>query len=114
MASKADKRIEAFRASYLPKLIDSYRPIRVLVFGSRANGYPLKESDLDLLAVSKSFQGVPFIQRAPQLLWSLQVPFPIEVLCYTPEEYERKREEIGIVKVASEEGLDLLDDQNHL
>ena len=110
MASKADKRIEAFRASYLPKLIDSYRPAHVLVFGSRAKGNPLKESDLDLLVVSESFEEIPFIQRAPQLLWTLQVPFPIEVLCYTPEEFERKREEIGIVKVASEEGLNLLDD----
>ncbi len=110
MASKADKRIEAFRALYLPKLIDSYRPAHVLVFGSRAQGNPLEESDLDLLVVSKSFEGVPFIERAPKLLWNLQVPFPIEVLCYTPEEFARKREEIGIVKVASEEGLNLLDD----
>jgi predicted nucleotidyltransferase len=112
MASKADKRIEAFKALYLPKLIEIYRPARVFVFGSRAQGNPLKESDLDLLVVSESFEGVQFIQRAPQLLWSLQVPFPIEVLCYTPEEYERKRKEIGVVKVASEEGLNLLGDQN--
>lgn len=109
MASKADKRIEAFRALYLSKLIDSYRPTRVLVFGSRAQGTPLKESDLDLLVVSKSFEGIPFIQRTHHLLWTLRVPFPIEVLCYTPEEYERKRKEIGVVRVASEEGVDLLD-----
>jgi hypothetical protein len=110
MASKADERIETFKALYLPTLIDSYRPTRVLVFGSRALGKSLKESDLDLIVVSKSFQGVHFIQRAPQLLWSLRVPFPIEVLCYTPEEYERKKREIGIVKIASEQGLDLLED----
>ncbi len=112
MASRADKRIEAFRASYLPKLIDSYRPVRVLAFGSRARGNPLKESDLDLLVVSESFEEIPFIQRAPQLLWDLRVPFAIEVLCYTPEEYERKRKEIGIVKLASKEGLNLLGDQD--
>lgn len=112
MASKADKRIEAFKALYLPKLIEIYRPARVLVFGSRAQGNPLKESDLDFLVVSESFEGIPFIQRAPHLLWTLRVSFPIEVLCYTPEEYERKIREIGIVKVASEKGLNLLDDQN--
>jgi len=89
MASKTDKRIEAFRTSYLPKLIDSYRPARVLVFGSRAQGNPLEESDLDLLVVSKSFEGVPFIERAHRILWTLQVPFPIEVLwtISRPEEY---------------------------
>jgi len=111
MASKADKRIEAFRELYLSKLIDSYDPTRILIFGSRAQGTPLKESDLDLLVVSKTFEGIPFIQRAHHLLWTLRVPFPIEVLCYTPEEYERKRKEIGVVRIASEEGVDLLDDE---
>ena len=109
MASKTDERIEAFRELYLSKLINSYRPTRVLVFGSRVQGRALKESDLDLLVVSKFFEGIPFIQRTPHLLWTLRVPFPVEVLCYTPEEYERKRKEIGIVRVASEEGMDLLD-----
>ncbi len=113
MASKEDKRIEAFKASYLSKLIDSYRPIHVLLFGSRVQGTPLEESDLDLLVVSKSFEGIPFIQRAHRLLWTLEVPFPIEVLCYTPEEYERKRKEIGVVRIASEEGVDLLGDEDH-
>jgi predicted nucleotidyltransferase len=113
VASKADKRIEAFGALYLPKLIGSYRQTRVLVFGSRAQGNALKESDLDLLVVSKSFERILFIQRAARLLWTLRVPFPIDALCYTPEEYERKRKEIGIVKVASKEGLNLLDDYDY-
>jgi len=113
MASKADERIDAFRALYLPRLVDCYRPTRVLVFGSRAQGTPLKESDLDLVVVSKSFEGIPFIQRTHHLIWTLRVPFAIEVLCYTPGEYERKRKEIGIVRLASEEGVDLLNDQDH-
>lgn len=113
MASKTDKRIEAFRDLYLPKLIDAFRPSRVFVFGSRVQGIPLKESDLDLLVVSKFFEGIPFVQRTPHLLWTLRVPFPIEALCYTPEEYERKRIEMGVVRVASEEGVDLLADEGH-
>ena len=92
MASKTDTRIEAFRALYLSKLIESYQPTHVLLFGSRAQGTSLKESDLDLLVVSKSFEGISFMHRTQELLWSLRVPFPIEVLCYTPEEYEWKRD----------------------
>lgn len=113
MASKTDNRIETFQASYLSKLIDSYHPSHVLLFGSRARGTSLKESDLDLLVVSKSFERIPFIQRTQHLLWTLRVPFPIEVLCYTPEEYERKRKEIGVVQVASQEGVDLLGNRDH-
>lgn len=113
MASKTDNRIETFQASYLSKLIDSYHPSHVLLFGSRARGTPLKESDLDLLVVSESFEGIPFIQRTQHILWTLRVPFPIEVLCYTPEEYERKRKEIGIIQLASQEGVDLVGDKHH-
>jgi len=113
MASKTDTRIEAFRALYLSKLIESYQPTHVLLFGSRAQGTSLKESDLDLLVVSKSFEGISFMHRTQELLWSLRVPFPIEVLCYTPEEYERKRKEIGVVRVASQQGVDLLGDKAH-
>ena len=32
----------------------------------------------------------------------------VELLCYTREEYERKRRELGIVRTAAEEGVDLL------
>ncbi len=32
------------------------------------------------------------------------------VLCYTPEEYGRKKEELGIVRVASQQGFDLLEE----
>jgi len=53
------------------------------------------------------------ILRTHQLLWTLRVPFPIEVLCYTPEEYERKRKEIGVVQLASQQGVDLLSAEDH-
>jgi len=108
MASEPDKQIEAFRAKYLTKLVDAYKPTRILLFGSRVRGTHIKQSDLDLLIVSRLFEGIPFIARAQRVLWTLQTPFPVEVLCYTPEEYERKRREIGIVSIASEEGVDLL------
>jgi hypothetical protein len=79
----------------------------VLVFGSRVRGEALAESDLDLLVVSKRFRGVPFLERASRLLDDLDLPFPADVLCYTPEEFARKRREHGIVSLAVEEGLPL-------
>ncbi|MEK7404845.1 MAG: hypothetical protein AAB225_07030 [Acidobacteriota bacterium] len=50
----------------------------------------------------------PVLSRAGEVLWTLQAPYPVEVLRYTPEEYSRKKQELGIVRVASEEGIDLL------
>lgn len=51
---------------------------------------------------------VRWLDRAPLVVETLAAPFGIEVLCYTPEEYARKVEELGIVGTATAEGLDLL------
>lgn len=37
------------------------------------------------------------------------IRFGVEPLCYTPGAYARKRQELGIVRTASEEGVALLD-----
>ena len=108
MAAKTDERVEAFQASYLPRLVVAYHPTRVLLFGSQARGTAIEQSDLDLVVVSQAFERIPFIQRAHQVLWTMRSPFAIEILCYTPEEFERKRKEIGIARIAAEEGVDLL------
>lgn len=73
---------------------------KFLLFGSRARGEELLSSDVDLIVISRDFEGVPFRQR-PDIfldLWKLSVDF--EVLCYTPEEIVRKRKEIGLVREA--------------
>lgn len=48
-----------------------------------------------------------FIERPVRVLEALDYPGGLELLCYTPEEFEAKREEMGIVRVAVEEGIEL-------
>jgi predicted nucleotidyltransferase len=99
--------VRRFVARYLPRLKRRYQPELVLVFGSRARGEALAESDLDLVVVSTRFRDVPFLERAARLLADLDLPFAVDLLCYTPEEFARKREELGVVSLALEEGLPL-------
>ena len=107
MGRIADPLVRRFATRYLPLLRRRYDPELVLVFGSRATGEALEESDLDLLVVSGQFRGVPFLDRASRFLMDLDLPFAAEVLCYTPEEFARKRRELGIVRQAVAEGLPL-------
>lgn len=107
MGRIADPIVRRFANRYLPRLRRRYRPQLVLAFGSRARGEGLAESDLDLLIVSESFRGVSFLERASMLLADLDLPFATDLLCYTPEEFARKRREHGIVSLALEEGLPL-------
>jgi len=90
----------------LVKLIkDEYSPELVLLFGSRARGDNFVTSDYDVIVVSKKFDGVPFLTRLflMQDLWDGERH--LDALCYTPDEYERKKNQIGTVQQASVEGI---------
>ncbi len=107
MAEGQDLKVAAFARDQLPRLRERFAPLRAIVFGSRARGDALSTSDLDLILVSPRFASVPFLERPVQVLESLDYPGGLEILCYTPEEFEEKREEMGIVRVAVEEGTEL-------
>lgn len=102
-----DPLISRFVERHLPRLRELYDPELVLVFGSRARGDALEESDLDLIVVSRRFRGVHFLERISRVMTDLDIPFAVDLLCYTPEELASKREELGTVSAALEEGLRL-------
>jgi len=108
MAQAVDERVERFRREVLPRLLGAYRPQRVLVFGSRARGDALKHSDLDVLIVSEAFRDIPWLERPVRVVEDCDIRFGVELLCYTPDEFERKRQELGIVQAALAEGIDLI------
>lgn len=107
MDRTADPLVSRFAGEHLPRLRALYDPSLVLVFGSRARGEALADSDLDLIVVSERFRGVPFLDRIVRVLNDLEISFALELLCYTPEKFERKRHELGLVSRAAEEGFAL-------
>lgn len=80
---------------------------KIILFGSRVTGENLKSSDYDFIVVSENFRNVFFTDRIAKMydFWKFNVP--IEVLCYTPEEFEKKRKEISIVREAVKTGLEI-------
>ena len=107
MAQTTDRRLAAFVQEHLPRLREQWTPLMVIAFGSRVRGDAISTSDLDLILVSPRFASVPFLKRPVHVLEGLDFPAGLELLCYTPEEFEEKREELGIVRVAAEQGLTL-------
>ena len=107
MAQEQDPQVAAFVRDHLPSLRERFAPLRAILFGSRARGDALSTSDLDLILVSPRFASLPFLERPVRVLEVLGYPGGLELLCYTPEEFETKREEMGIVRVAVEEGITL-------
>jgi predicted nucleotidyltransferase len=90
---------------FLTKVKESFAPEFILLFGSRARKDELKGSDFDILVVSKKFEGIHFLQRISMLYQLWDYDYDLDILGYTPEEFGRKKEEIGIVREAIKEGL---------
>ncbi len=93
------------------KIISKWDPsAKVILFGSRARGEHLRISDYDLIVVSDRFRGMRFSERATlitKLLYRNELILPLDLLCYTEEEFERKRRELGTVRTAVSEGIEL-------
>jgi predicted nucleotidyltransferase len=90
---------------WVGKVRKRYRPERIILFGSRASGEPWPHSDYDLVVVSDKFRGVHWWKRIDVLfkLWTASAD--VDILPYTPEEFEEKSRQRGIVEEAAETGI---------
>ncbi|MBI2652788.1 nucleotidyltransferase domain-containing protein [Candidatus Woesearchaeota archaeon] len=80
---------------------------RMLLFGSRAYGKPHRWSDFDLIIVSKKFRNVDSLHRALGFYDFWDIEYPVDFLCYTPEEFNKLKKQITIVKEAVENGIEI-------
>ena len=62
---------------------------KVLLFGSTAKHKRKNESDIDLIVVSKSFKGLSSLERGNILLEDWPFVEELDLLMYTPEEFEK-------------------------
>ena len=62
---------------------------RIILFGSYARGRRDLGTDLDVIVIMDST--APFLERQKQLYQMLTLPVDADILCYTPEEFERLR-----------------------
>jgi hypothetical protein len=102
---------------YLDRVTDRWPVQRALLGGARVDDLhgapPQRERGHEyvLVLVSEHFDGVPWLERVYQAasLWdAMEMGAPADVHCYTPAEFERKREQLRVVRHAAEDGLELL------
>jgi predicted nucleotidyltransferase len=92
---------------FLKKIKEVIHVEKVIIFGSRARGDNLIDSDVDLIIVSGDFEGIPYYERMDKLILLWESPLDLDVLCYTPEEFQMKQDEICIVSQALKEGIEI-------
>ena len=69
------------------RIVDTAKPERVILFGSRARGDARPNSDFDVLVIKESDE--PRYRRSVPLYVALaDLPVEVEVMVYTPQEVE--------------------------
>ncbi|MBI2112319.1 nucleotidyltransferase domain-containing protein [Candidatus Woesearchaeota archaeon] len=99
-----DKETAKIIKTFAHKVREKYKA-QVILFGSRARGDNFKKSDFDFLIISEKFRKIPYPIRASGLydFWDYHLDF--EPLCLTPDEFERKKKQIGTIRQAVKEGI---------
>ena len=90
------------------KNVNKVIPIdKLILFGSHATGKTHRWSDVDLVIVSTKFKRKRSFKRANKLYdyWNLRLP--VDFLCYTPEEFNRLRKQVTIVREAANTGINI-------
>lgn len=71
---------------------EEFRPLRVILFGSYANGDPTPDSDVDLLIIMPCDRKP--VDKSVEIRMKVRPPFPVDLIVRTPEKV-RERLEIG-------------------
>jgi predicted nucleotidyltransferase len=78
------KDIEAF----VKRIVDEFRPQRVILFGSYAYGRPSADSDVDLLVVMSHREHSAV--KAAEIRKQIRAGFPVDLVVRSPREIRRR------------------------
>jgi Nucleotidyltransferase domain. len=102
---KLSERRKRELARFLKRLKRELGVVEVYIFGSRAYGNPLLESDLDMIMVSEEFGKRSFIENMELLSRMWDGSFTVEMFPYTPEQLRKYAERKTVVSEALRKGI---------
>lgn len=80
---------------------------KMILFGSMATGRTHKDSDIDLILVSHKFRGKKSFKRSIGFYKYWNLDYPVDFLCYTPEEFDKLKKQVTIVREAVKKGVEI-------
>ena len=107
MDRKPDAQTMSLLKDYIKRVEKEFHPEKVILFGSRARGDNLIDSDIDLMIVSDRFEGIPWRERIIRAFGDWDKKQMLQPICYTKKEFETLSKRIGIVNQAVKEGIEL-------
>ena len=92
---------------FIEAIKKSCKPVKIYLFGSRARGEGLAESDYDFLIISPVFRNLPYLKRGSKVLRHHPRTVSIDIVCLTPEEFELELGKPTLVQSIVDEGIEL-------
>jgi len=98
---KTGQEIAGIIKRYISKLREmNIRVEHAMLYGSYAKGQAREDSDIDLIIVSRDFEGMNIRERLEILgIASARIMQPIQAKGYTPQEMESKEKDAFLVEV---------------
>ncbi|MBI2612069.1 nucleotidyltransferase domain-containing protein [Candidatus Gottesmanbacteria bacterium] len=85
------KNIQDETVYLVERIVHSYHPEKVILFGSLATGKSDEGSDIDLLIIKKSKKKRPFrVKEVLESLRNVKRTYPLDAIVYTPEEIKKR------------------------
>lgn len=105
---KANPRLIPALREFRRSVAKKYGIERMILFGSQVSGKKRRGSDVDLLIVARQKEKLRLISQLYHEWHSVQkMSLPVDFVCYTPEEFERLRSQVTLVRDAVAEGLEI-------
>ncbi|MHA1269162.1 MAG: nucleotidyltransferase domain-containing protein [Candidatus Helarchaeota archaeon] len=90
---------------FAKKLRLKFPNAEIIFYGSRVKNNFLVDSDFDFIIISDSFNNINFYERISIIYDIWDEDYDIEPLCYTKEEFQKKKKQISIVREALSYGI---------
>jgi len=87
MNMERQQKLQAELDRFLPPLINQFKALKIIVFGSLAGNEVSEWSDLDIVVVRDT--PLRFLDRIAELIQALQPRVGVDFLVYTPDEWDR-------------------------
>jgi len=86
------------------KIVSRLRPLnvnKISLCGSYARGRADLFTDLDILVIMDTDK--PFVERTAEIYGLLALPVDADILCYTPDEFEKMKETAFLKTILADE-----------
>ncbi|MFH1477298.1 MAG: nucleotidyltransferase domain-containing protein [Verrucomicrobiota bacterium] len=106
MNTERQQKLQSELSRFLPILINQFKSLKIIMFGSFAANEVSEWSDLDLVVVRDT--PLRFLDRSAELIQALQPQVGVDFLVYTPDEWDcLTRENLFVRNEIAEKGKEL-------